>query len=29
MRLDFNGETKNLLEQVCIVYGKLNEVEGL
>jgi len=29
MRLGFNGEAKNLPEQVCIIYGKLNEVEGL
>ncbi len=29
MWLGFNGEAKNLPEQVRIVYGKLNEVEGL
>jgi len=29
MRLGFNGEAKNLPVQVCIVYGKLNEVAGL
>jgi len=26
MWLDFNGEAKNLPEQVCIVYGKLKEL---
>ena len=29
MRLGFNEEAKNLPEQVRIVYGKLNDVEGL
>ena len=29
MRLGFNGEAKNLPEQVCIVYVKLNEVVEL